>query len=60
MDLPIEEIKKGAGSLIAIAIERMRQGKVFIQEGYDGVYGVIRVFSQVERKNLLKRQPKLF
>ncbi|MCG2690198.1 endonuclease Q family protein [Candidatus Parcubacteria bacterium] len=60
MDLPIEEIKKGAGSLMATAIERMRHGKVFIQEGYDGVYGVIRVFSQVERKNLLKRQPELF
>ncbi len=60
IDLPIEEIKKGAGSLIAIAIERMRQGQIFIQEGYDGVYGVIRVFSQEERKNLLKRQPELF
>ncbi|MDP2951012.1 MAG: endonuclease Q family protein [bacterium] len=60
MDLPIEEIKKGAGSLTATAIERMRQGQVFIQEGYDGVYGVIRVFSQEERKNLLERQPELF
>ena len=36
---------------IAEGIIRVREGKVFIEPGYDGVYGKIRIFSQGEQKS---------
>ena len=41
-------------------IIRVREGKVFREPGYDGVYGKIRVFSQAEAKSSLKKQDTLF
>ncbi|MDR0590228.1 MAG: UvrD-helicase domain-containing protein, partial [Spirochaetaceae bacterium] len=37
------------GELLAAAITRMRSGQVFIEPGYDGEYGVIRVSPRDER-----------
>jgi len=44
---------------VAEGITRVREGKVFIEPGYDGVYGKIRIFSQGEQKNV-SRQKTLF
>ncbi len=44
---------------IAEGIIRVRQGKVFKEPGYDGVYGKIRLFSQEEQKKL-SHQETLF
>jgi len=33
---------------IALAIKKMRQKDVFIQPGYDGVYGVVKIFKPGE------------
>jgi len=46
--LPVEEIQKAGIPLLAEAITRMRKNKVFISPGYDGEYGVIRVFTEEE------------
>lgn len=51
-EAPISEVQKVAGTLIAKAIERMRQGKVHIDAGYDGEYGKIEIFSPQERASL--------
>jgi len=45
---PIEDVRKGGSTLIAEAVSRMRQGKVIKQAGYDGEYGVIRLFAPEE------------
>ena len=50
--LPIEEIAKTGDPLIAEGIRRMREGKVHIDPGYDGVYGKIQVFSDEDRARL--------
>lgn len=42
--VPIEAIKKGGFPEMAEALKRMRAGKVYIEPGYDGVFGVIKVF----------------
>lgn len=58
-ELPIEEIAKTGDPLIAEGIRRMREGKVHIAPGYDGVYGKIQVFSDEDRA-LLSGQESLF
>jgi len=40
---------------IALGIIRAREGKVFIEPGYDGVYGKIRIFSEGEQKKMSKQ-----
>ena len=43
-ELPLEEIGAAGGPQLAEGIRRMRAGKVHAQSGYDGEYGVIRMF----------------
>jgi PHP family Zn ribbon phosphoesterase len=42
-----------------MAISRMRKGEVIKQEGYDGEYGVIRLFKESEKHELIG-QKRLF
>ncbi len=44
---------------LAEGIKRVREGKVNIEPGYDGVFGKIRIFSQGEQK-ILSKQGILF
>ena len=48
-ELPIEDIRKVSGRLTAEGIRRLREGKVERLPGYDGEYGTIRLFDQMER-----------
>ncbi|CAM3201331.1 UvrD-helicase domain-containing protein [Rhodothermus bifroesti] len=48
-ELPLEELARHAGSLLAEAIRRMRAGEVIREAGYDGTYGVIRLLTDAER-----------
>ena len=43
-DLPLEEIAAAGDAVLAEGIRRMRAGEVRAQSGYDGEYGVIRLF----------------
>jgi len=45
---PLEEVRRAGSELLAEGIARMRAGRVIRQAGYDGEYGVIRVFSDDE------------
>ncbi len=40
----IEEIAKISGSKIAEGIEKVRKGELHIDPGYDGVYGVVKIW----------------
>lgn len=46
--VPVEDIAKADSSLLAEAISRLRAGKVIRDAGYDGEYGVIRLFDEAE------------
>ena len=45
---PLEEIARAHSSLLAEGIARMRRGEVIREAGYDGEYGVIRLFAPSE------------
>lgn len=46
--IPIEEIRKSAGTLIGEGIKRLREGKVIRTPGFDGEYGKIFLFQPEE------------
>jgi DNA helicase-2/ATP-dependent DNA helicase PcrA len=48
---PPEELRRLGSPILADAIERMRSGKVIRDAGYDGEYGVIKVFHPGELAN---------
>ena len=48
LTLPIEDIGRVGGEVLAEAVRRLRQGKVRRSPGYDGEYGVIRLFEPGE------------
>ena len=50
-----EDLKRATLTEIAESIIRVRQGKVDLEPGYDGVFGKIRIFSQNEQKKSLKQ-----
>lgn len=52
-DCPVEKIRQVNGAL-AVAIQRMREKKVIVQPGFDGQYGVIKVFEEGELKKTLQ------
>jgi uncharacterized protein (TIGR00375 family) len=47
------------GALVATGIRRLRKRQVLIKPGYDGEYGVISLFDEAERREILG-QGKLF
>ncbi|RRJ97075.1 AAA family ATPase [Opitutaceae bacterium TAV4] len=47
-DLPLDDIARATSPLLSEAIRRMRAGEVIREGGYDGEYGVIRVFKPGE------------
>ncbi|MCU0596011.1 MAG: UvrD-helicase domain-containing protein, partial [Desulfobacterota bacterium] len=59
MDAPSSDIERAGGRLLAEAIDRMRESRVIREEGYDGEYGVIRLFEEAE-KATFRGQTALF
>jgi len=51
-EVPVEDIAHAGSSLLAEAITRLRAGQVIRDPGYDGEYGVIRLFEESELKRL--------
>jgi len=62
LDMPPEELNRFTTSRVLEGIVRMRQGKVNIVPGHDGVYGKIRIFSPEDRGEgeVSKEQMSLF
>lgn len=52
METSLSDIEMAGSPLLSEAISRMREGKVHIAPGYDGEYGKIRIFEEVEREEI--------
>jgi uncharacterized protein (TIGR00375 family) len=55
LDLPKEEIAKISDPMVAESVMRIREGKVRIEGGYDGVFGKIHIYEEKERDKLFKK-----
>jgi DNA helicase-2/ATP-dependent DNA helicase PcrA len=52
LNYDIDQVKAIGGELLCEAVRRMRDREVYIKEGFDGEYGVIRVFKEGEAKSM--------
>ena len=55
LDLSIEELQKITEPSIAEAIKRVREGKLFIEPGYDGIYGKARIYKDNEERGAVQK-----
>jgi uncharacterized protein (TIGR00375 family) len=58
LDVSLDDIGRAGTPLLQEAISRMRSGNVYIAPGYDGEFGKVKIFEEVERKEI-KGQLKL-
>jgi uncharacterized protein (TIGR00375 family) len=56
LNVPKEKLEEKILPGIAEGIIRVREGKVFIRPGYDGVYGKVSIFSETEQKSFSKQK----
>jgi DNA helicase II / ATP-dependent DNA helicase PcrA len=58
--VPVDAIKDAGYPMLSMAIERMRQGDVVREPGFDGVFGTIKVFKDENERLSAFNQPSLF
>lgn len=57
--LPVGQIRAAGFGMLALAVERMRAKDVVLEPGYDGVFGVIKVFKNLEERQATLNQLSL-
>lgn len=63
MEAPHKDIARIAGERVAVGIEKVRRGDIVIDPGYDGVFGVVKLWREGEEKPLVdatKEQLSIF
>lgn len=55
LNAPPEDLKSATLPEIAEGIIRVREGKIFVEPGYDGVYGKVHIFSKGEQRKPIKQ-----
>lgn len=52
IDATLEDIERASSKRIADAVKRVRTGNIYIEAGYDGIFGVVKVFQE-------KKEPQI-
>ncbi len=50
LNTPIEELRRYGSERVVLGIEKMRRGDLIIEPGYDGEFGVVKIFAPDEAK----------
>lgn len=53
LNTPISEMTKSTGERIAQGIDKVRRGDIIIEPGFDGVFGIVKIWKEGEEKPLL-------
>jgi PHP family Zn ribbon phosphoesterase len=59
LDRPLADIEAAGSALLREAIARVRSGRVNIAPGFDGEFGKVRIFEEIEQKKI-KGQTLMF
>ncbi|HVD16867.1 MAG TPA: UvrD-helicase domain-containing protein [Actinomycetota bacterium] len=59
-DVPLDDLRRAGSAVLAEAVDRLRRGAVLREAGYDGEYGVIRVFDPAELRAAAATTAPLF
>lgn len=51
-DFPVDRLREASMGPLAEALERMREGRVFLEPGFDGQYGMVHLFQKGELASL--------
>ncbi|MCB2193369.1 MAG: UvrD-helicase domain-containing protein [Deltaproteobacteria bacterium] len=49
---PLDELERVGGPVLSEAVRRMRSGEVVLEGGFDGQFGVVKLFTPQEREQL--------
>src|SRR3989339_309549 len=55
IDAKLSEIEKASSKEISDAIDRVRHGDIFVQPGYDGEFGVVKVFGEKLKREKIRQ-----
>lgn len=57
--IPLEEIQKLSGPKVAEGVKKVRQGDLVIDPGFDGVYGVVKIWNESGELEEEREKPQL-
>lgn len=60
LKIPVKEIAGTSGEKIAMGIKKVREGEVFIDPGFDGEFGKVKIWSEAKKTALGRKQMSLF
>lgn len=49
---PLQDIEKAGGTRLKQAIKKMRAADIYVKPGYDGVYGIVKIFDPNKKSNV--------
>jgi len=54
---PISDIEKSAGERIGEGIKKVREGDIVVDPGYDGTFGVVKIWNLPSKKSEIEKNP---
>ncbi len=56
LEADLKEIEDKSSKLIATAVDRVRRGNIFVKPGYDGEFGLVKVFTDNENRGISEQE----